>query len=343
VKALRFILILIIAGILNFILSVSVGAVSLCRYSIADLYYTENGWMNVIVPTQNGFEIKKIENPLRLNKVVDAEVVANQKAVDAFINDVALHYENVIEKLKPIAIEHRAQFKFRLKDPDSLRNKIIERAKEFPESFGRLFKISDLHDVVGTRLIVKAGNPLHRFDESKNVWAKLLRIKPEQILEVEIKGKKEDCIRGKCYRAVHLAIELSRGVRFELQIQSRAVSHWHTWDHRTVYKNPKLSGDEKKQYREYSQAWMKTISLLEDIKTGKASLDELKALHVDLDINFGWLSWPSLLDQHLANKFLIPYESRFLILPIKRKSIIWFEPNRELIKDLTRLALTYNP
>jgi ppGpp synthetase/RelA/SpoT-type nucleotidyltranferase len=321
----------------------SVGATNLCRYSISDLYYNENGWMNVVVPTQNGFEITKIENPLRLHQVVDAKAVENQKAVDEFINDVALHYEDVIEKLKPIAIEYHAQFKFRLKDPNSLRNKIIERAKKYPEDFGRLFKISDLHDVVGARLIVKVGNPLHRFDESKEVWAKLLKIKPSQILEVEVKGKKEECQGGKCYRAVHLAIELSRGVRFELQIHSRAVSHWHGWDHKTVYKNPKLEGEAKKQHRAYSQAWIKTITLLEDIRSGRATVEELRALHSDLNINFGWLSWASILDQHLANKFLIPFESRFLIQPMMKKSIQWYEPHRALIKDLSLLTLDYYP
>ncbi|MFN9067546.1 MAG: hypothetical protein ACK5V3_09975, partial [Bdellovibrionales bacterium] len=275
-------------------------------------YYTENGWINVVIPGPNGFEVKQVDNPLRLPQIMNARILDQQKAVDEFINEVANHYEDVLDKLKPIAIKYHAQFNFRLKDPESLRNKIIERAKKYPESWGRLFQISDLHDVVGTRLIVKPGSPLHRFDESKLIWAQLLKIKPEQILEVEIKGSKADCNRGKCYRAVHLAIELSQGARFELQIHSKGVSHWHGWDHRTVYKNEKLSSDEIKQYKEYSQAWIKTIGLLEDIHMGRASVDELKKLHSDLDINFGWLSWASILDQFLANKFEIPYESRFI-------------------------------
>lgn len=314
-------------------------AILSCRYSISQMVYQDNEWFHVVVPTDQGFEFKQTKSPLDVQKILDSVPLAHQQRVEEYLNQVASHYSKVVDALKPLALKHQALLKFRLKDQDSLRNKIKARAQEYPSSFGRLFHLSDLHDLIGARIIVQTGSPLHRFTDKAEFWAEKLNIQPEQILEVEIKGKEKDCQKGKCYRAAHLVIQLFEGVRFELQIHSKVMNYWHRWDHKNVYKNTQVTNDERNRLKQYSLAWVKTIRALEDIKMGHGSLDVLRELHPDVGFDFSWNSWPAILDQHLTRQFNIPYQQRFLIEVYKKKSIEWYDTNRLLIRELSQLTL----
>ena len=86
------------------------------------------------------------------------------------MNEVADHYQSIIEKLKAIAVSHRTQLQFRMKDPESIRNKIFDRAQSHQEQ-GRVFRISNLHDFAGGRLIVDRGSALYSMSNSKKHWA----------------------------------------------------------------------------------------------------------------------------------------------------------------------------
>lgn len=329
--------------LLIFLFSASLQAAVSCLYSVANLVRQDQEWFQVVIPTERGFEFQEVQDPALAHKLISSVSESQRVKIEDSLNEVADHYQSIINKLKNIAMTHRTQLQFRLKDPESIRNKIIDRAKSYQRQ-GRIFQIKDLHDLAGGRLIVELNSPLYLMSESKLKWAQLLEIPQNRILEIEIKGNPVEQSQGKFYRAVHLIIVDESGVRFELQILSKAVKHWHKWDHSHVYKN----GNTDKQYlqrlKNYSKAWIQTIRILEDKKLNPNS-DQLQNLlsemHADSNIDFSWVNWPLILDTHLAKVYEISFDDRFLIESNKHKSLGLPTLDRKAIKDLGHLTIAH--
>jgi len=332
-----------ILTLLIFLWSVSLQAAISCRYSVSNLIRQEQDWLQVVIPTERGFEFQQVQNPIEAQNIMSSVSNSQRVKIENSLNEVADHYQSIIYQLKNIAIAHKTQLQFRLKDPDSIRNKIIDRAQAYQQR-GQIFQINDFHDLAGGRLIVRLDSSLYSMTTSKAKWARLLGIQQNQILEVEIKGNSKDQEHGKLYRAVHLIVRHESGVRFELQILSKAVKHWHKWDHSHVYKNSTSDHEYLEKLKSYSKAWIQTIRLLEDLKLNPESQlikSELLEMHKDSGVNFSWANWPIILDGHLANAYEVSYNDRFLVESNKNKSFSMPTLDRKAIKDLGGLTINY--
>lgn len=322
--------------------SASLHAAVSCLYSIANLVRQNQEWFQVVIPTERGFEFQEVQDPVQVHKLISSVSDSQRVKIEDSLNEVADRYQSIINFLKEIAVNKRSQLQFRLKDPDSIRNKIIDRAKSYQRQ-GRFFQIKDLHDLAGGRLIVELNSPLYLFSDSKPEWALLLGIPQSQIMEIEIKGNPIEQSQGKYYRAVNLIIVHESGVRFELQVLSKAVKHWHKWDHSHVYKSSNIDKQYLERLKNYSKTWIQTIRILEDLKINPQSdqlLHALSEMHVGLNIDFSWINWPIILDSYLAKNYEISYDDRFLVESNKQKPLGLPTINRKAIKDLGQLALS---
>lgn len=325
-----------------FIWTLSSQAAVSCLYSVADLVRKQQDWLEVVIPTERGFEFQVVQDPVQAQKLLSSAPEAHRKKIEDSLNEVADHYQSIIEKLKAIAVYHRTQLQFRMKDPESIRNKIFDRAQSYQEQ-GRIFQIQDLHDIAGGRLIVDRGSPLYSMSNSKKHWAQLLKIPQNRIIEIEIKGNPEEQAKGKHYRAVHLIIAHESGVRFELQVLTKAIKHWHKWDHAHVYKNTTSDKQYLERLKSYSVNWVQIIRLLEDLKSdpqSKSLQKQLLEIQKTSGIDFTWANWPFIMDGYLANYFDISYSDRLLVESNKSKSLGMPTLDRKAIKDLGNLTIT---
>lgn len=324
-------------------ISTSLQAAVSCLYSVANLVRQDHEWFQVAIPTERGFEFQEVSDPVQAQKLVSSVTESQRVKIEDSLNEVADHYQSVVASLKSIAVSKQSELQFRLKDPESIRNKIIDRARSYSHQ-GRIFQIKDLHDLAGGRLIVELNSQLYNLNKNKEIWSQLLGISQDQILEIEIKGDQTDQTKGKYYRAVHLIIAHESGVRFELQVLSKAVKHWHKWDHSHVYKNTNSNKQYQEYLRLYSKAWIQTIRLLEDLKlepNSKKLKTQLAELHSDLNIDFTWSNWAVILDNKLAGLFDISYNDRFLVESYQNKPLRVPTINRKAIKDLGNLTLIH--
>ena len=314
-----------------------------CLYSVADLVRKEQDWFQVVIPTERGFEFQVVHDPVQAQKLQSSVPLVHRKKIEDSLNEVADHYQSIIEKLKSIAVTHRTQLQFRMKDPESIRNKIIDRAQSYQRQ-GRIFQIQDLHDIAGGRLVVERGSPLYTMSQSKKYWSQLLKIPQSRIIEIEIKGGPEDQAKGKFYRAVHLIIAHESGVRFELQVLTKAVKHWHKWDHGHVYKNASSDKAYLEKLKLYSVKWIQIIRLLEDLKSNpdsKSLLMQISEIQNSTGIDFTWANWPFILDGFLSSYFDISFNDRLLVESNKNKSLGLPTLDRKVIKDFGNLTITH--
>jgi ppGpp synthetase/RelA/SpoT-type nucleotidyltranferase len=328
--------------IFTFIWTTSTQAAVSCLYSVADLVRKQQDWFEVVIPTERGFEFQVVHDPVHAQKLLSSVPEAHRKKIEDSLNEVADHYQSIIEKLKAIAIAHHTQLQFRMKDPESIRNKIIDRAQSYQRQ-GRIFQLQDLHDIAGARLVVDRGSALYSMSQSKKHWAQLLKIPQNQILKIEIKGNSEDQAKGKYYRAVHLIIAHESGVRFELQVLTKAIKHWHRWDHGHVYKNTSSDKAYLEKLKNYSVSWVKIIRLLEDLKSNpesKSPQRQISEIQRTTGVDFTWANWPFILDGQMASHFEISFNDRLLVESNKNKSLGLPSLDRKAIKDLGNLTIT---
>lgn len=297
----------------------------------------KDNWYQVVIPTEHGFEFKEVPDLRKAKLILEQASKSQKKFFEDSINEVADHYDDIVEFLKPMALQNRALLKVRMKDPESLRKKILDRTVEYQHR-GHFYRLTDLHDTVGGRLVVDLSSRLYFFNRNKRDWARALKIRPDQILDIDLKGNSKECAKEKCYRAVHLLIRHDSGVKFELQILSKAVNHWHKWDHEHVYKNNEIPKEEWSHLKSYSLAWLRTIRILEDMQMGQATFADLKALHPESGIDFTWTNWPRILDDHLTRMYGISYKDRFLVEPVDGKYTMWNRRHLRAERDLQLLS-----
>lgn len=108
----------------------------------------------------------------------------------------------------------------RMKEPESLRRKIFEKVKKR----GPEFRLSDVDDVIGARIAVPTTADVALTAE------RLRGIKGLTVL-------KFDPIRyDRGYRATHVTVKTAAGAVFEIQIMTRRMLAWVTWNAKRVYK-----------------------------------------------------------------------------------------------------------
>jgi ppGpp synthetase/RelA/SpoT-type nucleotidyltranferase len=299
-----------------------------------DLLLASQDSIELAVPTRDGgYEYINIKSWAELETHLESipkELREHHKELLLFAKK---HFQDVVSKYKILAKNAHGVLRTRLKEPDSLTAKIVDRARNY-NLRGLQFKDSDLHDLIGMRLALPVGSPKLALGSNVMAWAKVLEIDPSQIIEIEIKDKN--------YRATHLTILDTAGVEFELQVMSKLVAHWHSWDHRKVYKPNSHDLLNKTNLKKYSAAWIQIIKILEDVQTGKIKKEELSNLWQ----TFGWQSnsgatWMFSLDRHLRKLYSLSSEDSILAEKnIDPQNPTW---NRNLIKELGVILSEINP
>jgi ppGpp synthetase/RelA/SpoT-type nucleotidyltranferase len=159
--------------------------------------------------------------------------------------------------LDSIAKSEGVELRYRLKDLSSIKEKIVDRILNFPKEKGRGFKVQDLIDVMGFRLILPMNSPLLHLS-GKAEWARVLKLPEGSIVDIRQKGSEEDTAKGRYYTAIHLEVRGADGQVFEIQVMSKAMAVWHKWDHPLVYKG-READPHYSSLEAYSAAWAKVI------------------------------------------------------------------------------------
>lgn len=310
-----------------------------------------NEWYEIVLPTERGFEYKKIKS---WADVVESfsDISSEKKDI---IKNLLWHSENrhedIVNHFKPIAVQYKAEFRTRIKNIDSLRRKIMDRAAAVAKE-NQHYELNELNDLIGIRFTLPQDSILLRFKtsssankeiverEEKEFFAKSLGLEPSQILEVEHKGEASDIAKGRYYRAIHLAIRPDNETRIELQLMSKAMYIWHSWDHPTVYKSKISDPEYKARLKKYSQTWVRLISSLEDLAAGqirRKDFDEvLKSIGVDSKTHPNMLA--QIIDSRLTTDLDINYQDRIVIEKGKHGLI----PRRDFYRTLSKLFQILN-
>jgi hypothetical protein len=181
-----------------------------------------------------------------LDRTFFSSLIASQKAS---------MYES-ISMLTSAASREGAHLSWRLKEMESLKDKILKRIQDL-EKIGAAYTLDMLHDALGIRMTVPFSSDLLRI-KTKEAWAQALNLPIELIVEVEEKGNNKDIMKGRYYTATHIAIRGSNGHTFELQVMSRAMEIWSDWDHPNVMK-PKVIAFNQDRLKIYSVDWAQII------------------------------------------------------------------------------------
>lgn len=96
----------------------------------------------------------------------------------------------LIKKMTQLAERTDRRMSYRIKDIDSIMQKVIDRTESYSKS-GRIYHVSDLSDTIGFRLVLNRGSKYLNLS-SKREWADLLGLNSDQIIEVEAKGTAQD-------------------------------------------------------------------------------------------------------------------------------------------------------
>lgn len=281
---------------------------------LQDLVDFHNDWYEVVIPTQRGFEFKEARSWGEVESSLDKLDPQQKDFISDLLWQAHSTHTDVINHFKPLAIQNHAAFRTRVKDIASLRRKIIDRAKSYSEQ-NKVFKSEELNDIIGVRFTLPEGSELLNFNGDKYFFAKHLNLKPEHIVEVEVKGDQQDQKKGRFYRAIHLALRLDQGTRVEVQLMSKAMYLWHSWDHPVVYKSKITDQDYKQRLKVYSQTWVRIIRLVEDILAGEKKEEQLREILWQNRINplVSKQILPQIIDSRLGADLNIHYEDRIIM------------------------------
>lgn len=281
---------------------------------LQDLVDFHNEWYDVVIPTERGFEYKQAQSWLEVERSLDKLEPQQKDFVTDLLWQAHGRHSDVIDHFKPLAIENRAEFRTRIKDIASLRRKIIDRAKSY-QNRDQIFSPQNLNDIIGIRFTLPEGAELLNFKGDVDFFAKRLNLDPKQILEVEIKGGVEEQQKGRFYRAIHLAVQIDTNTRVELQLMSKAMYLWHSWDHPIVYKSKITDDLYKDKLKRYSQTWVRIIRLAEDVLSGEKKDDQLRELLIQnqIDPKVSRQILPQVIDSRLSSVMGIHYEDRIIM------------------------------
>lgn len=281
---------------------------------LEDLVDFHNQWYEVVVPTERGFEYKQAQSWLEVERSLEKLEPQQKDFVTDLLWQAHGRHSDVIDHFKPVAIANRAEFRTRIKDIASLRRKIIDRAKSY-QSRDRIFSTQDLNDIIGIRFTLPEGSELLNFKGDTAFFAKHLNLNPNQILEVEIKGGAEEQQKGRFYRAIHLTVQMDGNTRVEVQLMSKAMYLWHSWDHPIVYKSKMTDILYKEKLKQYSQTWVRIIRLAEDILSGQKKEELLRKLLIQnqIDPKISRQILPQIIDSRLSSALSIHYEDRIIM------------------------------
>ncbi len=290
-------------------------------------------WFEVVIPhsTENGtvLEYKQLDVWSEVLKSFESigpeERLLAQKKLDLYKDK----FNSITSIFKEIAIAHQASMKSRVKDLESFRDKIIDRAR------AGFLDFDSINDAMGIRLVVSGASKLVApiFDKSLDsnppenyqsdlisYYSSLLNLSKTQIISnVVIKGRLNDRSKNKYYRAVHLTIDMD-GFPVELQIMTKSMSVWHSWDHQRAYKPKSTDMKYVERLRSYSQYWAMLVRTIEDAIVYKQNPNVINEFLKKIGIEFHYEQYPvrnypqglAYIDAILARIYDIKTEDKFV-------------------------------
>lgn len=325
-------------------------------FSQLNEYVEHHGdWYELAIPTEKGFEHKIVNSWVEVTRLFEQVPTEHKERVRRLLWSAERKREQLIEHFKPLAEKYRAQFKVRIKDINSLRRKILDKAASGS------FSLDELNDLLGVRLVVPADSELVNYESAlreysrlnhlevqtealkekilKYHFADLFHLEKKSIIEVEIKGTHKEMEKGRYYRAIHLALRPDNETRVEVQIMTEGMQLWHSWDHPKVYKGKIANVEYKERLKKYSQSWVSMIRLIEDIQRNNTSVDEFYKVIKDLNLSdkLPMRMIAYLLDSRLATLFDIKVSDRISYEIIDGNYTPRTTFNEYLVKMLTQL------
>lgn len=197
-----------------------------------------------------------------INKIEELELFYNRIAMEreCGMRNVLTRLENLRSELD-MAEERNVfgdrEFEHRIKTFDSAYEKLFRKGFEVSEK-----GLSELHDIAGIRIIVPYLDDVYKVVSLIKKPTSLLKdmFKSEAALKIVdekdyIKDPKENG-----YRAYHLLTKMkvyfsdgaARWEPVEIQIMTKAMEFWASYEHELKYKNPNPSPDCKSKFKEIS-------------------------------------------------------------------------------------------
>ncbi len=289
-------------------------------------------WFEVAIPhtTENGtvLEYKQLDVWSAVLKSFDSISPEERQLAQRKLNLYKEKFNSIIGFFKEVAYVHSASLKSRIKELESFRDKIINKAKAGIQEFDKI------DDVMGVRLMVSPASVLvapvfnKSLDSQKpedyqneliSYYSSQLGLAVSQsITKVEIKGGLNDRSDNKFYRAVHLTINMD-GLPVELQIMTKSMSVWHFWDHQKAYKPKSQDSNYVKRLRAYSRFWARIIREVEDVAVYKQDPNTVNEFLRRIGIEFHFELYPmrnypqglAYVDSILSRFYSINPEDRF--------------------------------
>lgn len=322
--------------------------------NLSDLARLNGQWFEIIIPTltdgKMGFEYKKVSDWSHVEASFSNIEIGDRGFAKAKLEEYVKGFKNVTRHFSMVARMNSASMKTRIKDIDSLRNKIIDRAKAYSLQ-GHMFTFERLDDFIGVRLMLEPNSELliPGDPEDPAVLRRFARhlgfVNNSAIEKIEFKGGAEDQEKQRYYRAVHVTVRMPDGIPVEVQLMSKSTAIWHQWDHPKVYKATTGNPWQKSKLKYYSTFWIRLINTLEDSRgtfaQGEAISDLLneyefppqpKPMHKGA-------SWFKDLDDSIANWLALPISDRFL----GAESALSQSAQRQLFRNLSDPRHFKNP
>lgn len=238
------------------------------------VYNPKTNLYEVLKINEDGLFIMLQKNSKELPEYLKNAPPHEKRIVRDLIERASRSFQEVLQEFEKLALHYGAKQSGRLKQEHSLIKKIFDRFISY-KSKALPYTLNQLNDLIGIRWALPQTNPLlkldSRFDDgryiqhSKEDWAKMLGVRPSQILEIVYKGQtKEELKKGKFYRAVHIVLQVRLEAKVELQLKTQLMSLWDSWEHDLIYKSPFENEQQKKNVRTYTQRWAQLIRLIED-------------------------------------------------------------------------------
>lgn len=302
--------------------------------NLSDLARLNGQWFEIAVPRIEGnevaFEYKKVSKWQQVEDSFEGVSVFYRHIATTKMEQYVTGFKDVTRFFTDVARSQRATMKARLKDINSLKNKIIDRAKAYAAD-GKAFTFERLDDFIGVRLMLNHDSKLlvvikdpiaQATPEMYQYFARELGFgdNVDAIVKIEFKGDMADIENGKFYKAAHVTVRMPDGIPVEVQLMSKNTAIWHQWDHPKVYKSQHSLGIERKKLKFYSQFWIRLINSLEDLRGGNGDITQLSGLLREYGISarpkgnslMESTQWLLRIDEQIVQDLDIKPEDRFL-------------------------------
>jgi len=194
---------------------------------------------------------------------------------ELFIKENTKDYHKTLDSINELLSQFDKSYEVdsRIKEVTSLKNKVFDwMANEIKKGRKGEFDLKKINDLLGTRIIVNN-------NEDRKQLAKLFYLnkrKNKKLINIETHRKTSG------YRANHIDYIGSHGRPLELQILTKRMKVWDSWNHDLVYKSSLPKNDPYlKKLKEYGKKISDYIQYLDNNQTPPISYPDYQKFGVN--------------------------------------------------------------